>query len=156
MNLRIPKPQTCWQRFGSRLRLHSCVCSRRALEINPPKPSQKSKSISQANIPQGGTIMDTGLYANRLISTAGDEAAALGPGPCPCSRRGRGCSTCIPRLDRFAIRAQPALTSISHIPDLRSLNTSTNHASSLAPDSKQSLRTQLNAELPPLKTPDLK
>ncbi|PMD57829.1 uncharacterized protein K444DRAFT_614767 [Hyaloscypha bicolor E] len=61
-----------------------------------------------------------------------------------------------PRLDRFAIRAQPTLTSISHIPDLRSLNTSTNHASSLAPDSKQSLRTQLNAELPPLKTPDLK
>jgi len=34
-----------------------------------------------------------------------------------------------PRPDRFAIRAQSALTSISHISDLGSLNTSTNHHS---------------------------
>jgi hypothetical protein len=32
-----------------------------------------------------------------------------------------------PRPDRFDIRAQSALTSISHISDLCSLNTSTNH-----------------------------
>jgi hypothetical protein len=32
-----------------------------------------------------------------------------------------------PRPDRFDIRAQSALTSISHISDLYSLNTSTNH-----------------------------
>jgi hypothetical protein len=72
-------------------------------------------------------------YANRLISIERDEAAAPCPCPCPCSRRqaGRGSPTPNPHPDRFAIRAQSALTSISHISDLYTINTSTNHATSL-------------------------
>jgi hypothetical protein len=57
-------------------------------------------------------------YANRLISMEVMRLHALDPVLL---------QPLHPRLDRFAIRAQSALTSISHISDLGSLNTSTNH-----------------------------
>jgi hypothetical protein len=75
------------------------------------------------------------LYANRLISIERDEAAA----PCPFvlahaaagRQASRGSPTPNPHPDRFAIRAQSALTSISHISDLYTINISTNHATPL-------------------------
>jgi hypothetical protein len=69
------------------------------------------------------------LYANRLISIERDEAAA----PCPFvlahaaagRQASRGSPTPNPHPDRFAIRAQSALS------DLYTINISTNHATPL-------------------------